>query len=191
MIETFIRDVLGVDSPHPGLYGETSAYYGSVEQQGRLALHLHMLLWLKGALRPEEIRKRILDPNSDFRKKMISWLESVHTGDFQTGTFDEVAEQVKKKTAVKSYKDPTQTLPEAPKDESDTTWDCQFKETVDDLLLKSNVHNCEKYTTKAVEKERTKTVIAVETTSGGSARPDFQDRFIRKQQLMLIQEPST
>ena len=44
MVETFISDILGVDSTHRGLYGKTNAYYGTVEQQGRLTLHLHMLL---------------------------------------------------------------------------------------------------------------------------------------------------
>src|SRR6266540_798157 len=118
MVEMFISDVLGVDSIHRGLYGETNAYYGTVEQQGRLTLHLHMLLWLKGGFRPEEICKRLLDPGSDFRKKMISWLESVHIGDFQTGSFDDVAKRVRQKSKDKFYKDPTQMLPEAPPQEN-------------------------------------------------------------------------
>ncbi|TFK53318.1 hypothetical protein OE88DRAFT_1711380 [Heliocybe sulcata] len=33
MVKLFIRHVLGVHSDHDGLYGETSAYYGTVEQQ--------------------------------------------------------------------------------------------------------------------------------------------------------------
>ncbi len=174
MIETFISDVLGVDSAHRGLYGDTNAYYGTVEQQGRLTLHLHMLLWLKGALRPEEIRRKLLDPNSDFRKKMINWLESVHTGDFQTGTFDDVAEQVKKKSTDKLYKDPTQTLPEAPQDDSDySTWRRQFEETVDDLLLKSNVHNCEKYTTKSGRKRKDKDSYGCRNNKWGKCKARF------------------
>jgi len=55
MIETFITDILGVGSEHHGLYGDTTAYYGTVEQQGQLTLHLHMLLWIKGCLNPQEI----------------------------------------------------------------------------------------------------------------------------------------
>ena len=55
MIQAFIEQVLGVGTHHPGLYGNTSSYYGSVEQQGRLTLHLHMLLWIRGALTPQEI----------------------------------------------------------------------------------------------------------------------------------------
>ena len=55
MVETFITDVLGVGSNHCGLYGDTKAFYGIVEQQGQLTLHLHMLLWIKGCLNPQEM----------------------------------------------------------------------------------------------------------------------------------------
>lgn len=52
MVENFIEHVLGVGKRHRGYYGNTSAYYGTVEQQGRLTLHLHLLLWIRGALTP-------------------------------------------------------------------------------------------------------------------------------------------
>ena len=45
----FIKHVLGVGEKHRGLYGDTEAFYATVEQQGRLTLHLYMLLWIKGA----------------------------------------------------------------------------------------------------------------------------------------------
>ena len=54
LIEAFIKHVVGVDTDHSGLYGNTS-YYGTVKQQGHLTLHLHMLLWIRGALTPQEI----------------------------------------------------------------------------------------------------------------------------------------
>ncbi|EPQ56048.1 hypothetical protein GLOTRDRAFT_105859 [Gloeophyllum trabeum ATCC 11539] len=44
MVKLSIKHVLGVNSDHDGLYGKTAAYYGTVEQQGRLTLHLHLLL---------------------------------------------------------------------------------------------------------------------------------------------------
>ena len=81
MIQVFIKHVLGVDADHTGLYGDTSLYYGIVEQQGCLTLHLHMLLWIRGALTPQEIRDRIMDPKSDFQKKMVEYIESVHMGE--------------------------------------------------------------------------------------------------------------
>jgi Helitron helicase-like domain at N-terminus len=42
MVQNFIKHVLGVNSNHRGLFGDTSAYYGTVEQQGRLTLHIHL-----------------------------------------------------------------------------------------------------------------------------------------------------
>ena len=47
MVDLFIRHVLGVGKDEPGIYGKTAGYYGTVEQQGRLTLHLHMLLGFK------------------------------------------------------------------------------------------------------------------------------------------------
>ena len=44
MVDMFIKHVLGVGLDRPGLYGETSGYYGTVEQQGHLTLHLHTLV---------------------------------------------------------------------------------------------------------------------------------------------------
>ena len=44
------EDVLGIEASHWGQYGDTASYYMTVEQQGQLTLHLHMLLWLKGHL---------------------------------------------------------------------------------------------------------------------------------------------
>jgi len=62
MVVMFIKHVLGVNQEHPGLYGETAAYYATVEPAGRLTLHLHMLLWILNSLSPQEIRDRIMDP---------------------------------------------------------------------------------------------------------------------------------
>ena len=47
---------------------------------------MHMLLWIKGALSPQEIRNKIIDPTSDFQQKMVEYLESVHIGEFLTGS---------------------------------------------------------------------------------------------------------
>jgi hypothetical protein len=85
MVQTFIKHVLGVDQDHPGLYGDTSAYYGTVEQQGRLTLHLHLLLWISGCFTPQELRDKIMDVSSDFQKSMVEYLESLCVGEFLTG----------------------------------------------------------------------------------------------------------
>ncbi|KZT13898.1 hypothetical protein NEOLEDRAFT_1082121, partial [Neolentinus lepideus HHB14362 ss-1] len=155
MVKLFIEHVLGVDSNHDGLYGKTSAYYGTVEQQGRLTLHLHLLLWITNSLSPQDIRERMMDKNSNFRTKMIEYLESVHQGEFIDQTKDEVQNEVKYRASDPEYKDPTQTLPDPPPYPCDhkytdhcdicvesQTWWKKFKGIVNDLLLKSNIHTC-------------------------------------------------
>ncbi|KAJ6464413.1 hypothetical protein C8R45DRAFT_789049, partial [Mycena sanguinolenta] len=129
-----------------------------------------MLIWIKSALSPQEIRDKILDPDGLFQKAMIAYLESCQVGEFLTGTIAEVRAKVpfvKKSGGIHEidepvpavpvppgYKDPTQTLPEAPPalcvDEcrlpscavcltSDHWW-TNYEETVDDLFLRTNVH---------------------------------------------------
>ena len=154
MVELFIKHVLGVGTDHPGIYGDTSAYYGTVEQQGRLTLHLHMLLWIRGCLSPQEIRKRILDPNSEFQRHLVEYLETVHIGEFMTGTQAEVMGNVATASNKASYQDPTQTLPVPPptqcylgcgtcgKCAALKLWEQQYAVEVDDLISKSNVHHC-------------------------------------------------
>lgn len=82
-------------------------------------------------------------------------LESVHVGESLTGTMDKVKDKIDiEVTWNKNNKDPTQTLPESPppicKDTCNNCLDCKklnswwsrFRSTVDDLILRSNVHNC-------------------------------------------------
>jgi hypothetical protein len=71
-----------------------------------------------------------------------------------TGTMDEVKEQVDENMKSEEYTDPTQTLPDAPTEtahcdcnkcescKSTVNWWQNFKTTVDDLILRSNVHKC-------------------------------------------------
>ena len=90
MIKLFIKHILGINTDHSGIFGRTSAYYGTVEQQGCLTLHLHLLLWIEGLLPPDEVKLHIMEPNSEFQKHLIEYLEGVHVGEFLTGTKDEV-----------------------------------------------------------------------------------------------------
>jgi hypothetical protein len=163
LVKLFISDILGFDSQHSGLYGNANAYYGTVEQQGRLTLHLHMLIWLKGNLTPQEMREKILDQNSDWKKCLISWLESCHIGEFMTGTQNEVLGSVADYSKQESYRNPTETLPQQPPPLCDSKhskiehcskcdnlieWWKYFQNVVDDLVSKSNIHNCERGTNK-------------------------------------------
>ena len=159
IVETFIAEVLGVDADHRGLYGDTSAYYGTVEQQGRLTLHLHLLLWLRGCATPQEMRDRMLDPESGWQKKIVAWLESSQIGEFMTGSQKEVEAKVNLWSKSPDYKDPTGTMPEPPPPKCEKadqckvcqnldSWWSRFKNTVDDLLSKSNIHNCKRFLNK-------------------------------------------
>ena len=159
MCETFIKEVLGVGSNHRGIYGNTNAYYGTVEQQGRLTLHLHMLIWIEHALSPQTIRDKVMDVSSDFQKKLVQYLESVCQGQCINGTMTEVKQRIDKQAQNDhNYKDPTKTLPVPPPSarcknknyDNCVCVDCillkswwkNFENTVDDLLIRSNRHTC-------------------------------------------------
>ncbi|KAF7965594.1 hypothetical protein HWV62_42679, partial [Athelia sp. TMB] len=155
VVKTFIRCVLGVGEDRQGLFGDTAAYYGTVEQQGRLTLHLHLLLWIRSALTPQEIRERIMEPDGEFQKKMVQYLESAHQGEFKTGSVKDVTKDVAAQSARPGYEDPTETLASRPKygcgldrcegcevcTEKDK-WEMHKDRVTDDILSRSNVHKC-------------------------------------------------
>ena len=164
IVQAFLEDVLRVNKENqPGFYGPTSGYYGTVEQQGRLALHLHMLIWIEGNLNPEDMRTRILNGDSVWRTKVLEWLERCHVGEFINGTHADVLERNDKLKKEPNYSDPTMTLPVPPPDpckihgkpegEIETAchgctaslrWNKNYGNIVDDILLRSNVHKCSK-----------------------------------------------
>ena len=165
IVETFIEDVLSIEASHRGLYGDTAGYYGTVEQQGRLTLHLHMLLWIKGYLNPQELKDKIMNNDEAWQRRLYEYLESCHSGEFLTGSYAEVSKRLEEEKAKEGYVDPTQTLPDPPpnkcrQDHQGTeasrcnrckdamNWEEKYKITVDDLLHRSNVHNCSRGTNK-------------------------------------------
>ncbi|KDR64971.1 hypothetical protein GALMADRAFT_46308, partial [Galerina marginata CBS 339.88] len=122
---------------------------------------------VKNALSPQEIRDKIMDPTSEFQRQIVEYLESVHIGEFLTGSKDEVEDQINiEKSENKKYQDPTQTLPDAPpslcNDKAcDNCLDCEaleswwekFRKITDDLIFKSNVHTCRKQSDKKSDKK--------------------------------------
>ncbi|KAF5328907.1 hypothetical protein D9611_014251 [Ephemerocybe angulata] len=188
MVLLLIKHLLRWADPggRAGAFGHTAAYYGTVEQQGRMTLHLHMLIWIICALSPQQVRDRIMAKDSDFVKELIAYLEGCQTGDFMTGTMDDMKARFRTKdskspndparpdnmqqtdglpneTDVKSetpVHDPTQALPRPPPDarsqhadapSCDCTcdgcfalseWTGHYKDTVDNILFRSNVHTC-------------------------------------------------
>ncbi|KAG5223139.1 hypothetical protein IMY05_C1357000100 [Salix suchowensis] len=89
MVDMFISDILRFENDQCEGTGDVEGYYGTVEQQGRLTLHLHTMLWIRGALSSQEIRDKILDSDSSWKDKLIEWLEGCHTGEFLTGSQQE------------------------------------------------------------------------------------------------------
>ena len=59
-----------------GLLGPVSTYFGTVETNGRGMLHLHCLVWLKGASHLPTLRAKI-QGNEDFRVRLLAFLEHI------------------------------------------------------------------------------------------------------------------
>ncbi|KAL1725523.1 hypothetical protein EV714DRAFT_177684, partial [Schizophyllum commune] len=156
MVRAFIKHVLGIGSGRRGFYGPTSAYYGAVEQQGRLTLHLHTMLWIRGAPSPQTIRDRLLAGNTTFEAEMIRYLEEMQTGQFLTGDIESVKALRRGSAAAPSTisEDPTQTLPTPPPapcrcralncdcEQKRRNWWTRFRDTVDNLILRVQIHRC-------------------------------------------------
>ncbi|KAF5331203.1 hypothetical protein D9611_013117 [Ephemerocybe angulata] len=159
LVDLFIKHVLRwkQGDGKPGIYGNTAAYFGTVEQQGRMTLHLHMLVWVAGAWRPQDIKDRLMSGDSAFVRDLIAYLESCQVGEFSTGTMADMVEKHGPNAPVKSV-DPTQCLPIPPPKctcpalgmsscdcqecSSLRAWLDQYNDRVDSVVYGSNVHTC-------------------------------------------------
>ena len=177
MVKAFITDVLGWQCDERGVFGHTKAFYGSVEQQGRLTLHLHLLLWIENALSPQKIRDRVMDPNSMFQQNILRYLESCHQAEFIQGSLVDVQARVKidpkleaSMSGTPAYIPPTHTLPSGPPPicrnircpgtcsecAKFVKWWDRFGSETDDLMLRVNLHSHFHSTEDEQEKERKK-----------------------------------
>ena len=59
--------------------GPVKAYFGTVENQGRDSLHLHMLIWLDHDYTPAQLREKIKD--EQFRNNLKDYLEDIISED--------------------------------------------------------------------------------------------------------------
>lgn len=174
VVRLFLKHICGWsdDGPVRGVFGRPLAYYGTVEQQGRMTLHLHILLWIQGQIPLHILREKLLSEDSEFIKALSAYIESCCVGEFLTGSKDTVMASVPRTDDLTErgihtllaetdnipagYVHPTLTLPEAPPDEwcfdADTcacdecrslrSWWSRFRQTVDDILVRSNIHKC-------------------------------------------------
>ena len=81
-LKAFLRMVLGYRDKEldteGGVLGIVKAHYGCVEAQGRGSLHCHMLVWIDGALNPNEIRDKVMrDP--EWGKRLLDYLDDTIT----------------------------------------------------------------------------------------------------------------
>ncbi len=76
IVRAFIDCILRYNKSGGGVLGNVSAFYGCPEEQGRGALHLHMLVWIEGYTSPTELR-RMMSENTDFKEKVLAHLQAV------------------------------------------------------------------------------------------------------------------
>lgn len=157
MVQLLIKHLLRWKSDDGlGIFGNTAAYYGTVEQQGRMTLHLHMLVWVSCALSPQEVKDKLLADDSEFLEELIRYLDSCQLGEFLTGTMRDMDKF--NESGASKEPDPTQLLPAVAPVGVNTScsgsdcacdrcadfrsWTAHYFETVDHVLYRSNVHKC-------------------------------------------------
>ncbi|KZV60465.1 hypothetical protein PENSPDRAFT_554496, partial [Peniophora sp. CONT] len=125
-------------------------------------LHLHTMIWIKGALTPQEIRDRLTSKDSDFQKSLIDYLEGAHRGSYLTGANEEVEDRfMEAKQHRAKSDDPTLNVPRKPPRECPdhlepestpgcakcsrlVAWKRHFSSTVDEFVHRFNKHNCDR-----------------------------------------------
>ncbi|KAJ6590395.1 hypothetical protein DFH09DRAFT_861597, partial [Mycena vulgaris] len=112
--------------------------------------------WIKNAPSPQIICEQLTGKDSRFRARLIEYLESCHQGEFIHGSQEEVRFRTTVSQGASEYTAPTLTMPEGPPplctlphcDGSCdtcvrlTAWWAKYESEVDDLLLRSNIHDC-------------------------------------------------
>jgi hypothetical protein len=92
MTDLFVEVLLGTKhEDKQGLFGQTKSYFGTVESQGRMTLHLHCLVWLENAWSPQQIKDRLLveqEKGGKFTERLTQFLEERVQGQFGRGTAD-------------------------------------------------------------------------------------------------------
>ncbi|KAJ3483537.1 hypothetical protein NLI96_g6238 [Meripilus lineatus] len=162
VVNLFLKVILKTDSNDEGLFGKTIGYYGTVESQGRLTLHLHLLLWIENADSPEDMRQKILSKDEEFKNGLLTWLEGTHRGDFCTGTKAAISARLEEKRGkLPPHKegcdrssvgcvacilgDPTLSLPEQVPDFKDDVeaeqWMQHVLEVTNEILFRCNLHD--------------------------------------------------
>ena len=143
MISSFVSIVLRYGKKEKGLLGKCTAYYGTVETQGRGTLHCHMLIWLEGHPSPQEMRDLMVN-SAQYQADMFTWLESIIKCEL-LGTTMVIKEPNSplprpKHKKTENYVDPGTTLgPSISEVPLDQFW-LRFASDVNDVVLHTNWH---------------------------------------------------
>ena len=125
MVSMFIKHVLGIkmiagnklhspgiDCEYPcDFCSNTDVYYGMVEQQGCLTLHLHMLIWIKDSFSPQRLQDLIMDTSSSFQQSLVKYLEALHQGELYTGCIEQIKCYLDEQEIQDNYCKPTEQKP--------------------------------------------------------------------------------
>jgi hypothetical protein len=77
IIREIIGSLFGFERPdQSGIFGPVQTYYGMVESQNRGTLHIHMLLWLKGAPSPDDLYRKLQNDTS-FQRRLFNYLDQI------------------------------------------------------------------------------------------------------------------
>ncbi|KAJ7144859.1 hypothetical protein C8R43DRAFT_880787 [Mycena crocata] len=86
MVDQFLNVFLGFQRDcKRGVFGRVKHYYGVFEAQNRGSLHLHILIWLEGALSPKLIQEKAIADDA-FKQRLFTWLESIIKLDLPSDT---------------------------------------------------------------------------------------------------------
>ena len=69
-----------------GVLGPIKAYFGTVENQGRGSLHLHILMWLDHDMTPSQLKESV--QNVEFRQGLLDYLEDIIKQDLSNFEFN-------------------------------------------------------------------------------------------------------
>jgi hypothetical protein len=84
-MEVFIQVIVGWDPDNKrstaqgGIFGYPEAWFQAVEEQSRLSLHAHTLIWIAGH---DQLRERMLADNCQGIRRLQSYLDAVMTASF-------------------------------------------------------------------------------------------------------------
>ena len=115
-----------------GIFGQVAAYFGVVESQGCGSLHLHLLVWLKGAPTSQEMHDLLA--NTEFKAQVLAYIQAnLHA--YVPGL--ESAESIKK------LPDETEIAYPHPINPNSSNYDQQLTQMELCLAHAKQVHTCE------------------------------------------------